>query len=405
MNIDLKVFFIADAVSLPYGMASTQRLTTLARGVKEAGAEAQILLSRATETNLRTANNKPQGDVFGVPFIYTTGTSFVAASWLGRRVQEITGFFCTLRFLRNEIRSGGVLKSDLRVITYSRHLSTVIPISLFCRWHHIPIVAEMCEWPVTQSGDMTLGRWRRQLFCKNVVRWIDGALPISRYIERQMIGQVIRLRKALPMLYIPILVDAEEPFKEEDVSFRSPYVLFSGSVAYRKTIDFVLDSFMAVSQGYPDLKLVLTGMEVGKHAWLFDGVKARGLEGKILFTGFISRNALLSAYRGASALLIPLFDDEQSQARFPTKVAEYLLSGRPVVTNRIGDVADFLKDKETAYLVEPNDVRAFSEAIRNVLEHQSQAETIAQKGCQVAKENFDYKKHGKRLYSWLGVLS
>jgi glycosyltransferase involved in cell wall biosynthesis len=389
---------------MPHGMASTQRLTTLARGVKEAGADVMILLTRATEQNAEAANNKPQGKVFGIPFFYALGTPVVAATKLGRRIQEWRGLVGALRMLGSEISREGVLRSDVRVITYSRHLSTIIPFALFCRWHHISIVAEMCEWPLTQSVGMTLGGWRRRLFCRNVVRFIDGALPISRYIERQMAGQALRLRKALPMLYIPILVDAEEPFKHEGLSFKVPYVLFSGSVAYRKTIEFVLDAFMQVSRGYPELKLVLTGIDIGRHTWLRDGVQTRGLAEKTIFPGFITRNALLTAYRGASALLVPLFGDTQSLARFPTKLAEYLLSGRPVVTNRVGDVADFLENNQTAILVNPDDTIAFAEAILYVLEHQEQAESIAQKGCQLAKENFDYRNHGKRLYSWLGDL-
>lgn len=400
----MRVFFIADAVSLPNGMAATQRLTALARGVKEAGVEVQILLIRATEPNALTTNDKPQGEVFGIPFRYTLGTPVVAATRLGRRLQEWRGLVGALRMLGSEIRREGVLRSDVRVITYSRHLSTIIPVALFCRRNRIPVVAEMCEWPLTQSVGMTLGGLRRRLFCRNVVRFIDGALPISRYIEGQMAGEALRMRKALPMLYIPILVDTEEPFKHEVLSFESPYVLFSGSVAYRKTIEFVLDSFSLVSRDHPDLKLVLTGMDIENHVWLREAVHARGLEEKIIFPGFISRDALLTAYRQAAALLIPLFGDTQSQARFPTKLAEYLLAARPVVTNKVGDVAGFLEDKKTAFLVEPDDVGLFAEAIRYVLEHQEDAERVAQKGCQVAKEGFDYRTHGRRLYSWLGVL-
>jgi len=46
--------------------------------------------------------------------------------------------------------------------------------------------------------------------------------------------------------------------------------------------------------------------------------------------GFVPRPELLRLYRQSSLLLAPLFDDVRSEARFPTKIAEYLGSGRPV---------------------------------------------------------------------------
>src|SRR5207302_1804391 len=75
------------------------------------------------------------------------------------------------------------------------------------------------------------------------------------------------------------------------------------------------------------------------------------------------------ACAGAAVLAIPLFDDVKSTARFPTKLGEYLASGRPVVTNGIGEIPRYLKDGVNAVIVPPGDARVFGQAIAEVLDH------------------------------------
>jgi glycosyltransferase involved in cell wall biosynthesis len=287
------------------------------------------------------------------------------------------------------------------VITYSRHLSTIVPIACLCRMLGVPLVAEMCEWPATQPDPMTLGRFRRRLFCRWAARLVDGALPISRYIEAQL-AQLPDGRPALKQLRVPILVDAQE---RADASDWRPterdYVLFGGSAAYRKTITFMLGAMALLKGRYPDLVLVMTGMDLAKHSWLARAISEHGLDGRAICTGFLSRADLLSAYRGARALLIPLFDDDQSRARFPTKLAEYLLSGRPVVSSRVGEIPFYLHDGQEAFLAAPDDQEAFADALARALGQPEQTELTAERGREVAAREFDYRAHGRRLKAWL----
>jgi glycosyltransferase involved in cell wall biosynthesis len=397
----LNVLLVADAVSLPSGMASTQRLTGLARGLLDAGAAVRIALLRPTEAEPGGANRAAAGAVHGIPFEYTCGTSAVARTRLGRRRAELVGCWRALRLIASLRRACRGRGEPLRVVAYSRHLSTIAPVACLCRLLGVPLVAEMCEWPVTQPDPMTLGRFRRRAFCRWVARLVDGAVPISRYIEARL-AQPPHGRPALRQCRIPILVDAQEPGA---VSGRPPassdYVLFGGSAAYRKTIAFVLDAMELLKDRYPETALVMTGIDLSKQAWLARAIGEHNLEGRVLCTGFLSRADLLCAYRGARALLIPLFDDDQSRARFPTKLAEYLLSGRPVVSSRVGEVPYYLRDGQEAFLADPGSREAFAGALSRALDQPEHAGRAAARGREVARREFDYREHGRRLKTWL----
>lgn len=330
----------------------------------------------------------------------------MARTRLGRRWLELVGCINGLRLIGRIGRECAQAKMAFRVVTYSRHLSTVVPVSCLCRVLKVPLAAEMCEWPVTQPDPMTLGRFRRRLFCRRVVRFISGALPISHYIEGQLSCEARRSRVALKQLRIPILVDTEERCAESNKRpAEGDYVLFGGSAAYRKTIEFMLSALSVLTRHEPGLSLVMTGIDLSKTGWLAEAIGQRGLSGRVLCPGYIPREDLLAAYRQAKALLIPLFEDDQSRARFPTKFAEYLLSGRPVVTNQIGEITHYLEDGESAFLADPESPELFAEAVRKVLDHPEQAARVGERGRQIALKEFDYREHGRRLREWLEALS
>jgi glycosyltransferase involved in cell wall biosynthesis len=399
----MRIVLIADAVSLPVGMASTQRLTLLSRGLRDAGAEVEILLTRATGSPNGGPPPPVSGQVAGVGYRYVCGSPIQARTRAGRRLQEARGLFAAIRTLARRRRQCG---GRLAVITYSRHLSTVVPVGLYCRWAGITCLAEMCEWPVTQATGMTLGRLRRCLFCGQVTRFVDGVIPISRYIEREVTRLAGRMKRRIATCYVPILCEVGEACGGEGDPFGpGPYLLFSGSAGYRKTVAFVLDAFRIVREAHPQAWLVITGIRPEGNGWLRQGTEERGVSDRVILAGFVSRSDLLAGYRRSLALLIPLFDDAQSRARFPTKIGEYLLAGRPVVTSAVGEVTDFLADRETAFFAAPDSAVSFADAILAVLGDPATANRVGAAGRDLAAREFDYRAHGVRLLEWIRQVS
>jgi glycosyltransferase involved in cell wall biosynthesis len=128
------------------------------------------------------------------------------------------------------------------------------------------------------------------------------------------------------------------------------------------------------------------------------------IDGPVRWAGFVPRTTLLQEYASASVLALPLFDDVQSQSRFPTKLGEYLASGRPVVTNRIGEIPQFLTDGVNAYLPEPGDVATFGQAIMRLLEDPSTGQALGSAGRQVAEHHFHYANYGPALCEFFSSL-
>jgi glycosyltransferase involved in cell wall biosynthesis len=129
-----------------------------------------------------------------------------------------------------------------------------------------------------------------------------------------------------------------------------------------------------------------------------------GMRDQVVLPGLVARDVLLTAYHNARALLLPLFGDAQSQARFPTKLGEYLLSGRPVVTSATGEVPSLLTHCETAFIAPPDSTEAFAEAINVALNEPEVASRVGQAGRKLAVDRLDYRAHGAVLAAWLRQL-
>jgi glycosyltransferase involved in cell wall biosynthesis len=93
-----------------------------------------------------------------------------------------------------------------------------------------------------------------------------------------------------------------------------------------------------------------------------------------------------------------------SRAGLPTKLGEYLASGRPVVTTAVGDIPRYLRHGISAYLVASADPEAFADQMSYVLSHADEARTVGMRGRLAAERYFDYRRHGERLNAFIRDL-
>ena len=175
--------------------------------------------------------------------------------------------------------------------------------------------------------------------------------------------------------------------------------MFAGSPDYKETIRFILVAMKEVWQSCPECTLAVTGATLGdpSASWLQAEVQGAGFEDRVDLVGFLSREELLDLYGRSHALLIPLFDDQKSRARFPTKIGEYLAAARPVVTNSVGEIPSYFTDGVDAVVCPPNDPAAFGRAIADLLSDPARAALIGRRGRRIAETQFHYALHGRTL--------
>jgi glycosyltransferase involved in cell wall biosynthesis len=233
-----------------------------------------------------------------------------------------------------------------------------------------------------------------------------GAVVISSFLGRWVEEEKDRFNRRLAILELPILVNV---FEKEQVAYspRTSNVLFAGSPGFDQTLQFILDAMIIVWKHHPECSLIVTGSCPERSAnertrkMIQDGY----LAGRVELAGYLPRDELLYRYSQASALLIPLFNDVRSKARFPTKFGEYLASSRPVVTNAVGEVPRFFVDSKNAYVCEPDDPALFGRKIIEVLDNKEEAIRVGLAGRRTAEENFHYQNYSVTLRQFIDSIT
>ena len=97
-------------------------------------------------------------------------------------------------------------------------------------------------------------------------------------------------------------------------------------------------------------------------------------------------------------------DNKQSEAGFPTKLGEYLATGKPVVVTRVGEIPEYLKDQENAFIASPGDAHNFAMKMKQVMNNYDDALKVGHKGQQLALTTFNSTYQGLKLAEWLKHL-
>ncbi len=396
VNGDLKVF-ICTLESFPTGTAHTNKIGLVARAVHAAGIPVTILMLDAWENPANAMNSEVRGFFHGSPFEYTPGRTTAAPGFWRRNLLKAKGILVALRRIR-EARY-----AHKAVMFYIHDGGRLMLLLAACRLMGVRTIIDLCEWMPAFPDANPFNRWGYSSGL--IFRMCDAVIPISRLLE-QRVHEVVG-EKAPKTFYLSNLIDPVEFEGVAPQAERPRYILWAGLMdQYRETVRFVLRSFRLIQQTHPDVLLVLCGgAKQETKAEILAIAERELLPGSLVMPGFVSRQDLLEYYAGALALLIPLEDDERSRARFPFKLGEYLLTGKPVVSSRVGDIPEYLEHGRSAMLAVPDDPESFASCVNAILADPKSAQHLGEAGRAVGYARFDYRKVGPDIAAFVRKIS
>jgi glycosyltransferase involved in cell wall biosynthesis len=201
---------------------------------------------------------------------------------------------------------------------------------------------------------------------------------------------------------IPIGIDLAK-FKVLDrVSLRMKWgfnsservVMFVGRLEIEKDLGFLIDSFRMVLRQVPDARLVLVGD--GRDRGRLEEMAKDLIPEQVLFMGAQKPDCIPEILNCADVLVLcSLFEGS------PTTVKEALACGVPVVTTKVGDVAQIIKDNAIGRIA-PKDIGQYSHAIVEVLS--SEDVEGMRRECVRAATEFGFDQIGARTVKLYGEL-
>jgi len=188
----------------------------------------------------------------------------------------------------------------------------------------------------------------------------------------------------------------------EKYSLKNKTVLMTvGRLDERKGHDMVLEAIQRLLPDYPELVYLIVGKgrEEGR---LRKTVIEKGLEGHVIFTGYVEDDWLPAYYNLCDIFVLPNRVTEKSTLKgdyegFGIVFLEASSCGKPVIGGRSGGVRDAVSEGLTGYLVDPLSPEDIVAKIRKLLDDPFFIKRMGEWGRVWVVENFDWKVLSRRF--------
>lgn len=193
------------------------------------------------------------------------------------------------------------------------------------------------------------------------------------------------------ILHVPNWIDTEKAAARR-VARRTPTpptVGFVGRFAPEKRVGLLLDVFHLLLREIPDARLVLMG----------DGPERDEILRRVGRLNLADRVELVAPNPAVEGTLhrFDVFVMTSALEGLPNAAIEALAAGIPVVSTRVGDMADIVVEGRTGALFENEDPGSMAATLARVLADRTLAENAAAAGPKLVEERFSLRRAVERL--------
>jgi len=397
----MKVYIVTKE-PFPNGMAATNRIKCYARAIIEGGLDCEVLIYGGSEIKGNRINNTDaKGDYCGVAFKYIGGTPILPKNKILRRLSQAKRLFLTYIYLLRKLCTGDILflfmGGDVRTMLH--FMSIAKSKKAFC-------VRDLCELPYGTGAETEYAIRMRRITIEEQFPKLNGIISIS--------DALLNLAKtntpsSCKHIKVPIMVEYEHYYINKQPQLDGiPYIFHAGTLYQQKDgILGMIEAFgMAKRRLNRPIKYVLTSnINASSHPeelkLLINKYK---LEDSLEFVGYLNRDQIKDYLTKAALVISNRPKTRQDYYGFSTKVGEYLASGTPLLMTNWGEAVKWLKNGESAYIVEPEDTEALADAIVHIFSNPEESRRIGLVGQEVCRKCFDYRNWSRPLVDYLNQL-
>jgi glycosyltransferase involved in cell wall biosynthesis len=172
-----------------------------------------------------------------------------------------------------------------------------------------------------------------------------------------------------------------------------PVALFLGRLSQQKGVEYLIYSAKSVLEKIPEARFVIAG-EGNLKASLERFSRHMGLEGKLIFPGFVRESDLASYYSAADVFVYPSLYEP-----FGISVLESLLSGTPAITSEEAGILERLPKMGSVAGIRPGD----SEELAGKMVHfLSERKRVSGKEKEILARTYSWGKSANEI---LGIYN
>jgi glycosyltransferase involved in cell wall biosynthesis len=157
------------------------------------------------------------------------------------------------------------------------------------------------------------------------------------------------------------------------------YLLYLGTIEPRKNVEGLILAYAVASARTQCPPLIVAGRMGRFSGGIEDLPRHLGVEGRVLFPGFVTEDEAVALYSGARAFVYP-----SHYEGFGLPVLEAMACGAPVITSNVSSMPEVAGG--AALLVSPDDVEGLADSICRLVQDDALCHSLAERGKSRAEQ-------------------
>lgn len=207
------------------------------------------------------------------------------------------------------------------------------------------------------------------------------------------------------IIVIPILSEVNKTFTFTPKNKSKFTILYSGYISVRKeNIDVFLRALQRLNtEKKLEWEFILCGkVELYDKMIVEEFINENNLNSHVTYLGELTNKEVVELQRKATLLVLPRKNTLQNYYGFSTKLAEYAVSGTPILMTNTGVVCDYFKDNYNCYMVDGYTSDDFFNKLLYIInQNEYQYKRISENAYKTAEEHFNYSNYSDALKQFL----
>lgn len=363
----------------PVGMAATNRVLSYTTKIAKSK-NVKIYIPLSTEFGSQIKNKKPYGIYKGVDYEYVNNTTIWPknSNKIIKICIVIKSILKLLFRIKKDNPSTLIFYANTGIISFTQ----IFLIKLF---YDNKLIIEESEFP-------KFNKKIKNKILKKIIfsgyTMADGMIVMTQKLKNYFEPKVNNI------FILPMTVDINR-FKKKNLKLNKSKIKYFAYIGDSGGFerDGLLDSVKAFEifvKKYSNYKFFIIGPENNNNkifVTLKNYIVNNDLDKYIIFKGRKPSNEIPSLICNAVGLFITP-PNNFSSGGFPTKLGEYLASGRPVITTDIDDITNKLSDKD-AFIAKARSPEDISSKIEKIAINPKLANLIGENGKKTSEKIFN----------------
>lgn len=380
----------------PFGMASTNRVNAICRGLIEADDSPTVILPFPAESYDSKTDLPDEGMWNGIRYVNLSGrkrsnNKVLRALALKSGYRYHMGVARTKKWLKKNPQDVVIIYNDecrdLR--DFGKAIKDTGAKAIF--------IFDEYPTPIREYGAQSLPDEKRNKFTR-ILPMFDGYVSINKVLA-EFYNQMVNK----PTLEMSMIVDTKRFVGEEGL--RKEWLTYMGQILWDKdNILNIIDAFNMIKDDYPTLTFHIFGKgDKSSLDKIKEKIRTYSLDDRVIIEGFASDEKVPKIMKMSKVMVSSQPCNKRVEGVLSTKLAEYIASGTPTVLCDVGANRDYITDDD-CFFVAPDKPEEYAKTLRRVLDDYPKALMIARHGVETINKDYSMISQGKKLSNFLKWL-